>query len=260
MSESPGVQAAPQEVWERPFVRAHKEWCGAFVLELRLRDVPGPVIGERLGEVEGHCTETGESPSAAFGDPTEYAREIDAESSPERVSGVWTIAALGAGQVLAMLVGTAAIRNWVSGEPLTYNLVQLGCLAVVAAALLCLPRVLRPLMARPWVVGTALFALFAVVAAAGVGVAAASGTSSATVVPVSPAVIAIGLFMVVLALSWLEYRELTRDSADDLVTSPLAPEPRANVAAQRSGWIALLPALMIPTYYLAVGILSWVFG
>lgn len=257
MSESPGVQAAPQEVWERPFVRAHREWCSAFVLELRLRDVPGPVIGERLGEVEGHCAETGEPPPAAFGDPTDYAREIDTESSPERVSGVLTIAALGAGQVLALLVGTAAIRNWVSGEPLTYNVVQLGCLAVVAAALLCLPRVLRPLLAHPWVMGTALFA---VVAAAGVGVAAASGTSSATVVPVSPAVIAIGLFVVVLALSWLEYRELTSDSAGDLVTSPLTPEPRADKAAQRSGWIAWVPALMIPTYYLAVGILSWVFG
>ncbi|NEK84217.1 hypothetical protein GCU60_00300 [Blastococcus saxobsidens] len=256
MSESPGVQAAPQEVWERPFVRAHQEWCSAFVLELRLRDVPGPVIGERLGEVEGHCTETGEPPSAAFGDPTDYAREIDAESSPERVSGVWAIAALGAGQVLAMLVGTDAIRHWASGEPLTYNPVQLGCLAVVAAALLCLPRVLRPLMAHPWVVGTALFA---VVTAAGVGAAAAGGTSS-TVVPVSPAVIAIGLFAVVLALSWLEYRELAGDSADDLVTSPLTPEPRANTAARRSGWSTFLPPLMIPIYYLAVGLLSWVFG
>lgn len=257
MSESPGVQAAPQEVWERSFVRAHQEWCSAFVLELRLRDVPGPVIGERLGEVEGHCTETGEPPSAAFGDPTDYAREIDAESSPRRVSGVWTIAALGAGQVLAMLVGTDAVRNWVSGEPLAYNLVQLGCLAVVAAALLCIPRVLRPLLAHPWVVGTALFA---VVTAASVGAAVASGTSSATVVPVSPAIIAIGLFVVVLALSWLEYRELAGDSADDLLTSPLTPEPRADMAAPRSGWRALLPALMIPTYYLAMGIVSWVFG
>jgi hypothetical protein len=257
MSESPGVQAAPQEAWERPFVRAHQEWCDAFVLELRLRDVPGPVIGERLGEVEGHCTEAGEPPSAAFGDPTDYAREIDAEGSPERVSGVWTIAALGAGQVLAVLVGTAAIRNWVSGEPLTYNLVQLGCYAVIAAALLCLPRVLRPLFAHPWVVGVALFA---VVTSAGVGAAAASGISSATVAPVSPAVVAIGLFLVVLALSWLEYRELTGDPADDLVTSPLAPEPRADTAARRSGWTTLVPAVIIPAYYLAVGVLSWLLG
>lgn len=257
MSESPGVQAAPQEVWERPFVRAHHEWCSAFVLELRLRDVPGPVIGERLGEVEGHCAETGEPPSVAFGDPTDYAREIDAESSPERVSGVWTIVALGAGQVVALLVGTAAIRNWVSGEPLTYDLVQLGCLAVIAAALLCLPRVLRPLVAHPWVVGSALMG---VVVAAGVGAAAAGGTSSATVVPVPPAVIAISLFLVVSALSWLEYRELTRDPDDDLVTSPLAPEPRADTVARRPGWSALLPPLMIPAYYLVVGVLSWTLG
>ena len=257
MSESPRVQAASQEVWERPFVQAHQEWCSAFVLELRLRDVPGSVIGERLGEVEGHCTDTGEPPATAFGDPTGYAREIDVENSPDRVSGVWTIAALGAGQVLAMLVGTAAVRNWVSGEPLTYNLVQLGCIAVVAAALLSLPRLLRPLLAHPRVVGTALFA---VVTAAGVGAAAASGTASTIVLPVSPAVVAVGLFLLVLALSWLEYRELAGDAADDLVTSPLTAGPRTDTAARSPRWSALLPVLVIPVYYVAMGIVSWLLG
>ena len=257
MSESPRVQAAPQEVWERPFVRAHREWCDAFVLELRLRDVPGPVIGERLGEVEGHCADTGEPPATAFGDPTDYAREIDTESSPDRGSWVWAVAALGAGQVLAMLVGTAAVRTWVRGEPLTYDPVQLGCVALVGVTLLLLPRLLRPLLAHPWVVGTGLFAL---VTAGGVGAAAASGTASTIVLPVSPAVVAIGLFLLVLALSWLEYRELARDAADDLVTSPLTPGPRTDTAARSPRWSVLLPVLAVPVYYVAMGIVSWLVG
>ena len=38
MNETPRVQEPHQEVWQRPFVVDQQEWCGAFVLELRLRE------------------------------------------------------------------------------------------------------------------------------------------------------------------------------------------------------------------------------
>jgi len=257
VNEAPRAQAASQEVWQRPFVRMYQAWCDAFVLELRLRDVPGPVIGDRLADVEGHCAETGEPPWEAFGPPTDYARDLDAESSPERVSGVWTIAALAAVQVLAMLVGTGAVRTWASGEPLTYNLVQLVCLVLVALLLLCLPLLLRPLSAHPWVVGTGLFTL---VNLAAVGAVVAGRSGATTVLPVPPALVAIGLFAVVLVLSWLEYRELTSHAVDDLVTSPLPPSPRTGPTARPGRRTALLPAVLIPVSYTALGVIAWVFG
>lgn len=149
-----------QEVWERPFVKTHDAWCGDFVLELRLRDVPGPVIGDRLAEVETHCTETGEAPADAFGDPTVYAARLDHDSAPERAQGLWTVtAAAAAAQVLAMLVGTSAVPAWVRGEPLTYNVGQVACFGLFLLVLLSLPLMLRPMLRHPWTIGGPLFAV-----------------------------------------------------------------------------------------------------
>lgn len=47
------------EAWKRAFVRAHQKWCGAFMTELRLAEVPGPQIGDHLAEVETHCIGSG---------------------------------------------------------------------------------------------------------------------------------------------------------------------------------------------------------
>src|SRR5690625_6856245 len=71
---SDGGPVASQDAWRRPFVKQHQQWCDDFVLELRMRDVPGAVIGDHLAEVEAHCVEGGESPAEAFGPATDYAR------------------------------------------------------------------------------------------------------------------------------------------------------------------------------------------
>ena len=49
------------------------EWRDTFLLELRMREVPGARIGEALAEIETHCADSGESPDEAFGDPVAYA-------------------------------------------------------------------------------------------------------------------------------------------------------------------------------------------
>ncbi|MGY1847140.1 hypothetical protein [Blastococcus sp. SYSU DS1021] len=254
MNETPRVQEPHQEVWQRPFVLAQQEWCGAFVLELRLRDVPGPVIGERLAEVERHCAESGETPAEAFGDPTSYARQIDTESSPERVSGVWTVAALGAAQVVALIVGTAATRTWAEGGVLTWNGVQVGCLALVLLVVLAVPRLVRPLITHTWVVGPAAVAL---VVLASLGSAVSGRFVTSSVLPVPAAVVAVGLFGVVVVLAWLEYRELAND---DLVTSPLPPAAGDGGQQVRRRWNALVPTALVPVCYLALGAAPWFVG
>ncbi|GAA1434456.1 hypothetical protein GCM10009616_28950 [Microlunatus lacustris] len=255
MTSSTPPQTTPQEVWERPFVKTHETWCGDFVLELRLRDIPGPVIGERLGEVEGHCAETGETPVEAFGDPTSYAARIAEDGSPERVSGVWTVTAVAAAQVLAMLVGTSAVTAWVRGEPLTYNAVQIICLGAVAVLLLLLPFLLRPLLRHPWTFGLPLTAVVFL----GVGGAALSGRSDLPAVLQLPATaVAVGLFVAVLVLAWVEYRELAGDDERDLVTSPLTPAPgRPKTTSRHRLWTALLPACLIPATYLVLATFNW---
>jgi hypothetical protein len=254
MSSSTPPQTLPQEVWKRPFVKTHERWCGDFVLELRLRDVPGLVIGERLGEVEGHCAETGETPVEAFGDPTSYAARIAEDSSPKRVSGVWTVTAVAAAQVLAMLIGTSAVSAWVRGEKLSYNAVQIICLGAVLVLLLLLPFLLRPLLRHPWTLGLLTAAVFL-----GVGGAALSARSDLPAVVQLPApAVAVGLFVAVLVLAWVEYRELTSDDDRDLVTSPLTPAPGVpETTSRHRRWTALMPACLIPATFLAYATFNW---
>lgn len=252
MNDAAPSPVLAQEVWQRPFVTAHQRWCRDFVLELRLRDVPGPVIGERLAEVEVHCTESGETPAEAFGDPTGYAGQIDGASGPRRVTGVWKVAVLAATQVLALVVGTAGVRAWATGGQLGYDAVQVACLGLFLAVLLVLPSLLRPLLQHPWTVGAPLLVLVLLGSA---GPALSGRLDLPAVVHLPAPAVSVGLLAVVLVLAWAEHRELARDAGDDLVTSPL--EPAAAVRQRRLRRTALVPAGLVPLAYLALATTHW---
>lgn len=255
MTRPTPARSQSQEVWERPFVKAHEKWCGDFVLELRLRDVPGPVIGERLAEVEGHCAETGETPREAFGTATDYAARMDHDSAPERVSGVWAVTAAASAQVLAMLVGTSAVSAWARGQALTYNLGQVLGLGLTLLVLLSLPLLLRPMVRHPWAIAVPLVT---VVLLGGGGAALSARADLPTIAQLPAPVVAVTLFMTVLALAWVEYRYLARDAGGDLVTSPLAATSGQQVATGESRrWSALAPACLIPAVYLALAAFTW---
>lgn len=58
------------------------QWSEEFILEARLRDVPGTTIGDALGEINDHCRSSGESPLSAFGAARDYAASIAQDSNP----------------------------------------------------------------------------------------------------------------------------------------------------------------------------------
>ncbi|MDR1808584.1 MAG: hypothetical protein LBR33_11855 [Propionibacteriaceae bacterium] len=58
------------------------EWASAFLIELRLQEVPGDRIGDALAEVEAHVAESGETAAEAFGDPAEYAKSLGLKARP----------------------------------------------------------------------------------------------------------------------------------------------------------------------------------
>lgn len=243
---------ASLEAWHRPFVKQHRRWCEDFVLELRMRDVAGTVIGDRLAEVEAHCTETGESPAEAFGEPTAYARSLDEQAEPERMSGSWTVAALAAGNVLALIVGTSAAFSWARGEELTYNALQLAGLAVLIAVLLSLPLLIRPLLEHPWRAGLPVIFLGTLAAAAS---GAAGRLDLPAVLSLPASAVTVGLFLVVLVLSFAEYRVLRAEGDGDPVISPLTPP--ADVRSRSQRWIVLVPALLVPIAYVLLSGLTF---
>lgn len=82
-------------------MKADDAWREAFVLELRLREVPGSVIGEALAEVDAHCADSGQTPLEAFGDPVRYAAS--------RAGGTTGPAVFRRTALRAWWIGTAAI-------------------------------------------------------------------------------------------------------------------------------------------------------
>ncbi|MGY1856093.1 hypothetical protein [Modestobacter sp. SYSU DS0290] len=62
--------------------RAVDRYCDDLLVALRVRDVPGPRIGEVLTEVRAHLADSGESPVAAFGAPEDYAAALTADRPP----------------------------------------------------------------------------------------------------------------------------------------------------------------------------------
>lgn len=58
-----------------------KQWLDEMIIELRLREVKGPAIGDAVAAIETHCAESGESATEVFGDPRSYARALDFPAS-----------------------------------------------------------------------------------------------------------------------------------------------------------------------------------
>lgn len=57
--------------------KQNKRWVDKFIVELRMRDVPGSEVGQQVVTVYSHCTDSSETPEDAFGDPVEYARSLE---------------------------------------------------------------------------------------------------------------------------------------------------------------------------------------
>jgi hypothetical protein len=232
------------------------EWADAFVVELRLADVPGAVIGDALAEVGSHCAESGESPHDAFGDPVEYARSLDLPAGPQVGTPSLGSAVPWALQALGVLLVAAAAPPLAEGEPFTVTTGHVAAAVLLAAALVALQRwgtaMLRLVVSRPvvaWLVVMAHFGLLVAVLALADGVVAK--------VPAGAA-LAVGGAALLAGTVWV-LAVLRRDvPVDDPVTAPLAPAaPRGSVAsaAGRYG-----PALLSPVVALGLVALSLLLG
>ncbi len=80
------------------------QWRDTLIVELRLKNVPGPEIGDILTEVAAHIEDSGESPEEAFGDPVQYARGRSATvATPSRKRRAMVVSAV----VIACFAGGA---------------------------------------------------------------------------------------------------------------------------------------------------------
>ena len=118
-------------------------WRDAFVVALRMRDVPPERIADQLKIVETHCAESGEPAEEAFGDPTEYAITIapEAPKARDELSTLLPAAVVG---LLAGLLLVEGLLGLIEGRPVTVTVGDLaGAAVLVAAALLAVTFAFR---------------------------------------------------------------------------------------------------------------------
>lgn len=226
-----------------------QDWVEAFVLEQRLRGVPGARIGDALAVVESHVAESGESAQESFGDPRAYAREAAAPSGAADLSPAW-VAGIVLG-LLGMLVTLAGVHPWLSGEArleITLGWVATLVLTMAGAAVLVLATepLLRLVVDRPWVAVAIAATFFAVAVALAVTL-----RRPVAEVPVQLAVaVGVGLLAVGAAL---ELREVLRGDLQDPILGPGETVPRRRVTGY-----GVLTALLMPIITAAMVALAWV--
>ena len=131
-------------------------WRDAFVIALRMRDVPSDAIADHLKVVETHCAESGESPTEAFGDPTTYAESITPEQSgSERIREVGMMIPPAVVGLLAGMLLVEGVIGLANGRPVEVTVGDIaGSALLVVAAILTVTLVFR--LRRPLVPSFAL--------------------------------------------------------------------------------------------------------
>lgn len=212
-----------------PHVDVH--WVDDFILEARLRDLPGAVIGDALAEVDAHVAESGEDAAATFGDAKKYAVSLAAAERPSPQSAA--VAVLPAViQTLGMFITLWAVQGQADGGP---AVITIGSLLTLAALGLCFATlawqanaILRLIVDRPIVA----FLMFVAV----LGATTALGFIPGTIAALSPFVgLALGVVLV-LAGTVLGLGRARSD--DDPIAQP-GVETRRSI-------VAPLTHLMIP--------------
>lgn len=241
-----GLMGWRYEAERRLAPHVEESWAETFVIELRLRDAPGRVIGDALAEVESHCAESGETAAEAFGEPVAYARSLAlaAEPAPDPLpmGGAlrWALQAVG---LLVTTVGTTA---WQAGDPLELTTGLVALTVVVGASILAVSRAadraLRFVIAHPvmaWAVTVVHLAVL-------VGLLLLLDDVLVRV-PAGPAS-AVGIALLV-GGTVAVLRDLHgTDLAEDPVTATLDESTAQGPARTRraSTWLRYAPALLAP--------------
>ncbi|WP_162903665.1 hypothetical protein [Leucobacter sp. wl10] len=118
-----------------------KTWIDLFIVELRMRRVPGPVIGDAVASVRELLADSGQSAEEAFGPAREYAASLDLPTmqAGQRALKTLFLPVMG---LFAFLVFALAGTAWFVGKPVL--------LSVPQALLLSVPVLLTVLFAFPF--------------------------------------------------------------------------------------------------------------
>ncbi|MET1034518.1 MAG: hypothetical protein ABWX68_04695 [Arthrobacter sp.] len=205
----------------------HGKWFDEFVLELRLRDVPGDAIGDAAASVREFVADSGQAPSEAFGPARDYAASLDLPRKPGPAPDAAAVVRSVVGLV-AFLALVSTFAPLARGEQLHFSGPQAILLLVPVAAMAALPAYLNALLRHAWVAAGVL-ALAAVAGGLSSVFAPGPGEPAWLSLP-APAVAAVA-GAVLLATAVRGTVATLRDAGDPLVDPVTGPTPSRGAAA-----------------------------
>jgi hypothetical protein len=205
-----------------------EDWAEALLLELRLRGVPGDVVGGVLAEVDAHVVDSGTTARDAFGDPVAYARSLDLPTVADGPRDHLRSAGPVGLQLIGMLLVLWSTTALAGGEPVTITAGHVATAGLVAVQLVALALrsdvVLRGVVERP------VLAWFAFMGLMGLNVVALVVLRQPVLSAPAPVTVAVGLLLLAAGtgLAWARHRS---GVDDDPVLSPV-PGGRTGAGGQ----------------------------
>jgi hypothetical protein len=198
-------------------------WRDNFVIALRLRNISGSHIGDALAQVDAHCTDSGEAPEEAFGDPVAYATDVAEQVRP--VDLALSMSPLRAGLLgLAVLFAVPTLLSGVSGlargGPAELSIGSLVGAGVGTAAITLVVR-FASVLKDPRQRGRRFGAMWLLLGA----MTGPSIIWTSTAVELS-AGLSVGIAVVLLAATWVSLRATGPDVVVDPLTGDSLPTPR----------------------------------
>ena len=233
-----------------------KTWIDLFIVELRMRRVPGPVIGDAVASVRELLADSGQSAEEAFGSAREYAASLDLPTMKAGHQALKTLFLPVMG-LFAFLVLALASTAWFAGNSVLLSVPQALLLSVpmLLVVLFSFPFYPRAVFRQRWLP-------FPLVLSAGVASAIAAliapSTEADAWLVLSPLPMLIATMAMLVILSAVGPVTTLRSNDGDEVIEPLeAQEP----SGKRRGRMAFLLFVdwLFPILAVAIFFMTWGF-
>lgn len=234
-----------------------KTWIDLFTLELRMRRVPGPVIGDAVASVRELLADSGQSAEEAFGSAREYAASLDLPTMRAGYRAVKTVFLPVMG-LFAFLVFALAGTAWFAGTPVLVSVPQALLLSVpvLLTVLFSFPFYPRAVFRQRWL--PVPLVLSAGLASATAAVLAPSTKADAWLVlsPLPMLVVAMATLVVLAIVGTVV--TLRSGDADEVIEPLEAHEP----SAQRRGRTTFLLVIdwLFPILAVVIFFMTWGFS
>lgn len=234
-----------------------KTWIDLFIVELRMRRVPGPVIGDAVASVRELLADSGQNAEDAFGSVREYAASLDLPTMKAEHRALKTLFLPVMG-FFAFLVFALASTAWFTGNPVLLSAPQALLLSVpvLLVVLFSFPFYPRAVFRQRWL--PLPLVLSAGVSSAIAALIAPSTEADAWLV-LSPLPMLIATMTTLVILSIIGTITTLRSNDGDEIIEPLEAQGHSGKRRRRKVFVLVVDWLF-PIFAVVIFFMTWGFS